>query len=346
MKQFLYCIFITLILSAFVLATPPSIPELPVDSNLYFATIPSINKPTDLILEFTAKEDLNQLTAKINLNTSSFYFENLTNNFNLVDGVLEWKGDLKRGESVQLIIKVVGNDEGYYKINGYINGASQTSPIGRKGNELIAKLLKDGRGEILEQFPKNGWQSSCGSGISQYSETLDLNYVLEFTSVPQLGQNTGIIFSVVPNEDLTDFNINLRFPPIGFKVISTEVSKPQKFSEKNGEIGLNDRNEKCPTEIYWFGDLKKGEPLKIKIGTMINEEGWGVLLLSLGLSSNPYKGISHSNFLLVDDKFSKTDMDICATNECVLFEQALELKEEESENFFTKIIGFFKLLFS
>ena len=119
-KKVLFCIFIMLVLSTFVLATPPSIPELPVDSNLYFATIPSINNPTNLILEFTAKEDLNKLTAQINLNTSSLYFEDLTNSFRLVDGVLEWKGDLRKGESVQLIIKVVGNEEGYYRINSNI----------------------------------------------------------------------------------------------------------------------------------------------------------------------------------------------------------------------------------
>jgi len=344
-KTVLCYIFTILVLSTFVLATPPSIPELPVDSNLYFTTTPSLNNPVDLILEFTAKEDLNQLTAQINLNTSSFYFEDLTNNFNLVDGVLEWKGDLKKGESVQVIVKVVGDDEGYYRINSYISGASQTSPIGRKGNELVAKLLKDGTGEILGEFPKNGWQTHCGSGIREYSEALDINYDLEFTSVPQLGQKTGIIFSVIPTEDLLDFNIHLRFPPIGFKVISVEVSKPQKYFERNGDIGINVRDDKCPTEIFWSGDLKSGEPLKIKVGAKIKEQGWGSLLLGLGLSSNPHKGISHSNFLLIDNEFSKTDMDICVSNECVLFEQALEVKEEESKSFFAKIIEFFRSLF-
>ena len=340
-KDVLFYIFIVLVLSASVLATPPSIPELPVDSNLYFSTIPSINSPTDLIFEFTAKEDLNQLTAQISLDTSSFYFEDLTNRFNLVDGLLEWKGNLRKGETIKLIAKVIGNDEGYYRIHSSIFGATQNS-MG-KGNELIVKLLRDGRGEILEKFPKNGWQTHCGSGVGLYTEALDLDYDLKFTSFPQLGQKTGIILSVIPKDDLSDVNINLRFPPIGFKVISAEVSKPQKFSERNGEISINDIDKKCPAEIYWFGDLKRGEPLEIKVGAKIKEQGWGSLLLGLDSSG---KGISISNFVLVDTVFSKTDVNICSSNECVLFEQALELKEEESENFFTKIIEFFRSLFS
>lgn len=356
-----------MVLSMLVSATGLTVPELPVKSKLYFSDTPLFNKPVEVILEISSTQDIDDIQAKIILDNTNLYrynvsgvvhsLDGLLNSFELTDGTLIWNGKLSKNQRVVIKAMIIGKEEGYYKVKSIVSASFFESNT----KEIFAKILLNKKGKILNEFPKNEWSSNCGGGIIGSKINFSADYDFTITSLPKLNNPVGLILTLTPKEDLSNFVISLSSPPKGFDLISVETSIPQKDygGVRKGNISISDNDPNCPVFISWMGDLKKDELLKIKAGLYVNKPGWGYF--NFGVNNNDIERI---NFLvdeefskiLIDERFSKKNFKICEMDECNNLEAKLreefikkpvqkEMVTNKKSNFFRSIFDFIKSLF-
>ncbi len=114
--------------------------ELPVKAQLFFSEEPMLNRTVNLTLQITSETDVSNITAKIDL-PEGFVF---------LDGSLNWSGDIKANETVQVNATVIAIEEGNWTVNTYvITDTTITGELRETNYSVSTTILTDPSGKIF-----------------------------------------------------------------------------------------------------------------------------------------------------------------------------------------------------
>lgn len=307
------------LLLVFFIPTVLAIDSIPVELDFHFIEKPLLNKSSELQLEFTALQDIEDVHARISLIDLETE-EPLFQVFELVEGELEWFGNVKKGEKIILKAKLIAKNVGYYKIRADVDAVGFIGKSNRRFPRVLRVDPSLAKGEI-----ENGWKSSCGFGSDIYDEQIDADLDIVFTKLPELNEEVGIIATITPHENLSDYRFNIILPRKGFEVIKAESNRKQKGPFGTATIT---GSEGCPIFVYWDGILNKDETLEIKIHAKIINPGWGTLIFRTSKTVNKNgiyitKGIREKLDIIVDKEFSEIGGDVCQSDNCINYQSTI-----------------------
>ena len=238
---------------------PPE-PSSPLQAKLSLSENPLLNKPVTLTLSFKSIIDAPNTFAKIIL----------PNEFEVVSGNLEWKGDLSKDIEQKIETQVKATKVGYYQLHGSAFSRQGESYYFGDVGTIDVEITPDNA--IIGSKPKNNWHDpSVGMAIPLPENNEQIESELTISSTPELNKEFTIIYRVTPLINLPDPErtyMSLVLPPKGFEILNVQFSEGGETYENNLEA-LN--------QFSWEGSIDKGQTIEIKANLKVIDTGWGNL---------------------------------------------------------------------
>lgn len=239
-----------------VFATPPS---SPLQSKLCLLEKPILNNPVTLLYKFKSVSPAPDAIAKIELPES----------FVLVSGNPEWRGSLVQNEEQSFEVVVKSTKVGYYQLKASVSQKGEGYQFG-DGDVIDIEITPNNA--ILDSKPENNWYHPAqGQGISMSENNDAITSQLLISNVPELNKEFTVTYKVTPQIDIPDpqrTQVDLVFPPKGFKVLSVEF--PQ-----------GGKTYRYDTQLSWKGSIVKNQTVEIKATFRITDTGQGSIYGSL-----------------------------------------------------------------
>lgn len=241
-----------------VFATPPS---SPLQSKLCLLEKPILNNQVTLLYKFKSVSPAPNAIAKIELPES----------FVLVSGSPEWQGSLAQNEEQSFEVVIKSTKVGYYQLKASV---SQTGEGYQFGDSYVIDIEITPNNAVLGSRPENNWYHPAqGQGVPASENNEAISSQLLLSNAPELNKEFTVTYRVTPQIDIPDSQrtqMNLVFPPKGFKVLNVEF--PQ-----------GGKTYKYDTQLSWKGSIIKNQTIEIKATFRITDTGQGSVYGSLNV---------------------------------------------------------------
>lgn len=236
-------------------------PSSPLQATLSLSDKPLLNTPVTLTLSFKSILDAPNTSAKIEL----------PEGFELVNGNLEWQGDLKENENQKIEVVVKSTKGGYYQLNSSVISKQQDSTLG--DNDIIYVEVSQ-NDAIIGSRPENNWvEPAQGQTVPLAENNEQIQSELIISQNPELNKEFTITYRLTPSINIPDpqrTQMSLIFPPKAFEIVSIQ------FPE-GGET------YRYKSQLSWKGSINKGQTVEIKATFKVINIGWGLVYGNLNV---------------------------------------------------------------
>jgi hypothetical protein len=260
-------ILITVLVSAILFSalsgcTSPGLPPPPTEGDLTLSDSPVLGQPVQVIYTFWLSEkikwDTFSPTGTVNVTANI----NLPNKFELLDGNLQWQGNLNPGQKAELKATIKAIKKGTCEISAGALVSHYSVSISGSGKHLYALILTE-RGFFSDKW--NELPGEAGTGIP---------YAV---SVPTTDE-----IVILPN-------LSLPHPPSHGETAELTLVATAMLDAPGARISveLPKELELVSGNLRWNGDMAKGDLVELKAIIKATKIGKWMIQASCAYSPNP-----------------------------------------------------------
>jgi hypothetical protein len=252
-------LLLSLVLSA---CTSPRPPPSPTEGSLTLSDAPVLGKPVEVIYTFwlsdNIKWDTLSSTSSINVTANI----KLSNKFELVDGNLQWQGDLRPGKKTELKATIKAVKKGNCEISANAVASLYSATFSGSGKTLYILILTD-RAFFADKPNDLPGEDGYGTPYAISMPTSDEIVILPHLSLPHppsLGETADLTLLAKAMLDAKGARISVTLPR---------------------EVELVSGN------LEWTGDMAKGDEIELKAVVKATKVGKWIIQTSCAYSPNP-----------------------------------------------------------
>ena len=179
----------------------------------------------------------------------------------LVEGNLEWHGDLAADERIKQTITIKVMQPGEWEIDAHAFSDSGSGGYG-DGDTVFILSSFDIAESSREHSPNKWYPSALQVDFPMPKVDERFESVLSFSGQPSLNQEITVVYMVTTTIPITNAQVKLGYPLKGFEVISAEFSDGADKTYSNNPL-------------IWIGNLKRGQSVRIIVTFKITDIGQG-----------------------------------------------------------------------